>query len=189
MEKQFIKELQHQGVTFRYSRSPSLRKGKEIHAHHEIIYYLDGGATLLAGGIHQTLEKNTLIFVPKGSFHNLQIKNQDRYTRLTVSFSDLPILQDVLPLLDRIRIFREQELLLPAKVMIRELGEEKSAGQALTLYAAFLTLLSKISRSDEMSANTELLQEDVVSRCMAYIDTHFHEDLHVSDLAKAFFVS
>jgi len=190
MENTFTKEFEYQGVIFRYSRSPSLRKGNEIHAHHEIIYYMDGGATLLTGGIHQALERNTLIFVPKGSFHNLQLRYQERYTRLTVSFSDLPILSDVIPLLRGIRLSAHREVIYVAESMKGLLCEEATPGKGLALYGAFLSLISALTREYSRPAQEAGEASDgVVTRCMEYIDTHFAEDIRVSELAGRYYVS
>jgi AraC-like DNA-binding protein len=188
MEIGFTKEMQYEGVTFRYSRSPSLRKGNEIHAHHEIIYYIDGDATLLAGGIRKELEKNTLIFVPKGCFHNIKIKHQNNYIRLTIGFSDIPLLEEVLSHMDEIKLSCRPEVTAFADAIIKDMCGEFFAGKSLAVYASFLSMMSVLSK-EQMESIKGREANDVVSQCMAYIDGNFAENIKVSELAKKYYVS
>ena len=52
MNTKFIKSITAGGVTFRYSVGRSLARGKELHPHHEILYYLGGDAEFLSTEYH-----------------------------------------------------------------------------------------------------------------------------------------
>lgn len=188
METNFAKEKQYNQVYFRYSRGPSLRKGHEIHPHHEIIYYIDGDATFISRNSCTVLKKNTLIFVPKGFFHNFNIKQQDKYVRLTISFPDIPILDEVLMEVRDIIVTRTADVINFAEAIIKNVDGEPFTSQALSIYASFLSLMSELTKHQSPSPPPQS-DKNILSRCIAFIDEHFTENIAVSDLAKKYFVS
>ena len=188
MNVNFAKEQQYQQVYFRYSRGPSLRKGHEIHTHHEIIYYIDGDATFISGNSCTVLEKNTLIFVPKGYFHNFDIKQQDKYVRLTISFPDMPILDEVLAEAQDIIVTRSAEVISFAQAIIKNIDSNPLPAQSLSVYASFLSLMSELTRHRTTSVQLPP-KKNTLSECISFIDEHFTENIAVSDLAKKYFVS
>ena len=188
MNMNFVKEQQYKQVYFRYSRGPSLRKGHEIHPHHEIIYYIDGDATFISGNSSTVLEKNTLIFVPKGYFHNFNIKQQDKYVRLTISFPDIPILDEVLTEIGGIIVTRTADVINFAEAIIKTVDGNPFASQALSVYASFLSLMSELTKHQSVSIQPQS-EKNTLSQCIAFIDEHFTENIAVSDLAKKYFVS
>ena len=188
METFFSKEIQYRQTHFRYSRGPSLRKGHEIHPHHEIIYYIDGDATFISGNSCTVLEKNTLIFVPKGYFHNFNIKQQDKYVRLTISFPDIPILNEVLMEISDIIVTRNADVINFAKTIVKTIDGTPFTSQALSVYASFLSLMSELTRHQGASIQPKS-EKNALSLCIAFIDEHFTENITVSDLAKKYFVS
>ena len=184
----FLKEQQYKQVYFRYSRGPSIRKGHEIHPHHEIIYYIDGDATFISGNICTILEKNTLIFVPKGYFHNFNIKQQDKYVRLTISFPDIPILDEVLMEIRDIIVTRTADVINFAEAIIKNMDAPPFTSQALSVYASFLSLMSELTKHQSTFIQPQS-EKNTLSKCIAFIDEHFTENITVSDLAKKYFVS
>ena len=188
MDINFVKELQYGQAHFRYSRGPSLRKGHEIHSHHEIIYYIDGDATFISGDSSTELRANTLIFVPKGCFHNFKIKHQEKYMRLTVSFPSLPILDEVLESVDGIVITRATDVIKYAEAMIKSISDDSYAARSLSVFASFLSLISELTRvgNDHVASTGKM---GTVSQCIAFIDEHFAESISVSELAKRYYVS
>lgn len=188
MSINFVKEQQYSQVFFRYSRGPSLRKGHEIHPHHEIIYYIDGDATFISRNSYTVLKKNTLIFVPKGCFHNFDIKRQDNYVRLTISFPDIPILDEVLMEIRDIIVTRTADVINFAEAIIKNIDCTPFTSQALSVYASFLSLMSELTRHQSASIQPQS-EKNSLSQCIAFIDEHFTENITVSDLAKKYFVS
>ena len=188
MEMNFTKEKQYSQVHFRYSRGPSLRKGHEIHPHHEIIYYIDGDATFISRNSCTVLKKNTLIFVPKGFFHNFNIEKQDKYVRLTIAFPDIPILDEVLTEARDIVLTRATEVINFAEAIIRNIDSPPFTSQGLSVYALFLSLMVELTR--QKSNNDQPVSEkSILSQCIDFIDEHFTENIAVSDLAQKYFVS
>ena len=188
MDINFATEIRHEGASFRYSRGPSLRKGHEIHSHYEIIYYIDGDATFISGDDSVKLEKRTLIFVPKGCFHNFKIKHQNKYVRLTVSFPDLPILTTVFNELNGIVISREGQIIKHAENIIKNMTEPYFVAQGLSVFASFLSMMSELTKQQRAPVKTQG-QKSIASQCLAFIDEHFTENITVDELAKKYFVS
>ena len=188
MSNYFAEEQQYEQVYFRYSRGPSLRKGHEIHPHHEIIYYIDGDAAFISGNSYTALEKNTLIFVPKGFFHNFNIKRQDEYVRLTISFPDIPILEEVLGEIRDIVVTRAADVIGLADAIIKNISATPFVSQALSVYASFLSLMAELTKHQSAPIPPQS-EKNTLSKCIAFIDEHFTENITISDLAKKYFVS
>lgn len=188
MDTNFVKKIEYDQVYFRYSRGPSLRKGHEIHSHHEIIYYIDGDATFISGNHSVLLEKNTLIFVPKGHFHNFNIKNQDKYVRLTIAFPDISVLDALLGQICDIVITRDDDVIGFAEAIIKNLKCDFFVAQSLSIYASFLSLMSELTK-EQRTIILPKAEKSTVSQCLAFIDEHFEENIKVSDLAKSYYVS
>jgi cupin superfamily acireductone dioxygenase involved in methionine salvage len=72
----------------RYARGESIRRGNEIHPYHEILFFLDGGGKMLTEEFERSLEREALCIIPKNTYHRFQIQDENRYTRLVLSFDD-----------------------------------------------------------------------------------------------------
>ena len=89
MKQTFVKELEHDSIYFKYARGESSRSGKEFHLFHEIILFLGGEAELISETVNMKLKPNTLIFVPRETYHQLLISGDgDAYFRCVINFND-----------------------------------------------------------------------------------------------------
>lgn len=185
----------HSGVTFRYARGKSIRAGSEIHAYHEMLYYMGGGATFLSEHFQETLAEDTLLLIPKDTYHQFHIENQREYTRLVISFPDLPAANPLIgAAMTGIRVYAQLPEALTqllggmCGVLRMENASDEAAGTYL--YGAFLMLLSQLQMSLPPESAPQLRGSDqLISRCIAYIDAHLAQELTVEGLARAMNVS
>lgn len=182
MNTKFIKSLTYGGVTFRYSRGRSLAAGKELHPHHEILYYLGGDAEFLSTEYHLHPEHETLFVIPKEHFHNFRIGNEDSYTRLTLAFGDsaLPPEAD--------KVFSRTSVIIPTEETKKLLDSMckrmnafcESPSTPAFMYGAFLMLISLLA--DRGEGEKVLGDKSPVLECVRFIDEHFAEDMPLSRL-------
>ena len=93
MTRIFSDYIEAQGLLFKHARGVSDRSGKEFHAFHEIIYFLGGEAEFVSEKLHMPLQPETLIVIPKETYHQLVVLgDQQSYYRclLQISSHDLP---------------------------------------------------------------------------------------------------
>lgn len=193
MEKSFEKCLSYNEIFFRYSRSHSLMEGNEIHPYHEILYYLGGEATFICEGYQEPLSPGTLLVIPKETYHTFRIGDPANYTRLAITFSDLaPLSSRLCGILSGIRVIREPSAC--ARTVLSRMCEglqneaDRTVLEAL-LYGSLLLLLCEVGAEGGLLARTPRGDSPLVRRAIAYIDEHFAEEISVSTLAAALYVS
>lgn len=189
MKTTFIKTQCFGGVTFRYSRGPTLALGKELHSHHEILYYLGGEAEFLSTEYHLRPDPGTLFVIPKEHFHNFRIADEENYIRLTLAFGDSAMPFDVGEIFSDIRVIvpdDDMNKLLDA--MCEKMAEStEQHTTAVFMYGAFLMLLSQLDVRGEKEHS--MPDGSGVAECIRFIDEHFSEDLSTACLCDKMHIS
>ena len=107
MEHRYEEKLTYNQISFRYSKGKSHMTGNEIHPYHEILYYMDGDASFLSEKYQEDLSTGTLLLIPKASYHQFYIRNQNMYTRLAITFPDIDSTEGLLSsTMNEIKIIR-----------------------------------------------------------------------------------
>lgn len=187
-EKKFYNQ-----ISFRYAKGKSLRSGNEIHPYHEILYYINGGATLLSADFKEELSSGTLLIIPKEKYHNLYIKNQEQYIRLVINFPDSDAIKDIVPsAMSQIRIIKNinNNISYILNRMCDVICDKKNANTEAFLYGAFLSLICEISFDiTNATAPTMRKKEQLITRALKYIEDNYTSSLCIDDIAKKMFVS
>ncbi|MBQ2743657.1 MAG: helix-turn-helix domain-containing protein [Oscillospiraceae bacterium] len=190
METNFEKKIVYNEILFRYARGKSLVNGYEIHPYNEILFFIDGGGKLLTEYFEENLKNSTLIIIPKNTYHQLLISDQPNYIRLVLNFSDMelpmfpmnrikilhPLAYNISFLLERIRIVLEKD----------EFNENSST----LLYGAFLMLLSEVTSNLPYALIPQPRKSnELITKCIKYIDDNFASDITVEKISKEMNVS
>ncbi len=195
MSNYFEKIYKYNGITFRYAKGKSLRFGNEIHNYHEILYYIDGDAFFMSENIKEKLNKESLIIVPKECYHNFNVRDQENYTRLVISFYGLNEFEELQNLLSqKIQIITDIKgnLLNTLNRMTSIINDERSDNnKSVYLYGAFLTLVADIiyGMSKEFLTLNSKQNNYILIRCIHYINTHLSENITIENLSKTIGVS
>ena len=89
MQNKFLIELENEGFYFKYAKGDSSRNGKEFHLFYEIILFLGGKAELISETVNTTLMPNTLVVIPKETYHQVKILGDpDDYLRCIINFHE-----------------------------------------------------------------------------------------------------
>ena len=87
MEDLFSHRIYAENISFKHARGVSDRSGKEFHIYHELILFLDGDAEFISEDLHMRVKPETLIVIPKETYHQMVIHgNQERYYRCVLQF-------------------------------------------------------------------------------------------------------
>ena len=157
---------------------------RELHTYHEILYIIDGNVTLLTEQFQQHLSAGTLIVIPRGQYHFFRI-HSDTFSRLKISLPNAPELS----VFSQVRILTENAVdrhLIDR--MLSALSENENNEQSgLILYGALWTLLAGAAESPRNPNPRDA--SHLISRAVAFIDSHLTESVSVSTLAKELLVS
>ena len=188
----FENKKSYENVFFRYAKGPSIASGNEIHPYNEILYYIDGEATFLSEKFSEKLENGTLLVIPKETYHNFRVENQERYTRFVINFDDVPngegMAQDAMK---KMRIIKNpgREAVRVLEKMIRLAGLPGEHTET-AMYGAFLELLYELFASNK---NAELPKErgrgEFITRCLSLANEEFLDGITSMSAAKKMSVS
>ena len=188
--KIFDHRINSDPVRFKYAKGVSLRTGKEFHPYHEIILFLGERAELFSDSGHTSVEANTLIVIPRETYHQLNIVGDpEAYHRCVVDFPDLPELQGLIDqVMTRLcvsEVSREVAFLFQKLIKIAENPADPET-DALLLRSCLPLLLSELPR-EGIDWHSDL--HPIAARSLSYINAHLSEELSVEAVAKQLNVS
>lgn len=188
MDTKFVKQTSYGGITFRYSKGSSLMSGRELHPYHEILYYLDGDAEFLSGDIRTRAEPGTLFVIPKEHFHKFVIGDSEKYTRLTLSISDIGSEEELLSNFSSIMVIKPPSSILRiAEDMHRRMKDSlHHPATPSFMYGATLMLLSELS---EVEKGEPAPSPSHLAECVRFIEEHFTRELTTQMIAESMHMS
>lgn len=163
--------------------------GNEIHPYHEILYCMDGEVTFLSERFQEKLSGPTLLLIPKECYHQFCIGNQNTYTRLVITFPDISDIDDLISFsMTDIQIVSKPnaqlEYLLQKMCQIT-CCDNPAEEHRVFLYGAFFMLLAELKLGKVELISPRLREKDqLITKCIQYIDVHFIENLSAEMLAK-----
>lgn len=178
--------IKSENAWFWYARGDESVRGKEFHIHHEIALFLGGEAEFITDQIHIKLQPNTLLVIPKETYHQLVLTGErEQYLRCVLSFDDTP---ELLPLIAQ-SMWELRVLEADRKTAdLFDLLIHSNENDSILLGAALVVLLTMISRNDVQSLK-ELPQNTTVIDAVRFINEHLCEDLPISRIAQSCYVS
>lgn len=190
----FERIVNYNKITFRYAKGKSLVTGDEIHPYYEILYYMKGDATFLSEQFEKVLEEGSLIIIPKETYHKFQIENHEDYTRLVFNFPDITELDDLINgVLSNIKIIENvgpNIMHLLNRIIEILTDEEQEDHQKPLLNASLHMLLAELNvGKSPMFAPLMHQSDQLISRCIQYIDTNFAKGITVEQISKKMCVS
>ena len=184
MDGLFSNYIHFQDFTFKHARGVSDRTGKEFHIYHEIIYFLDGEAEFISENLHMHLSPETLIIIPKETYHQMIIHgDQKRYHRCLLQFTDREEYARLISRnLDRITALNGDEEI---RYLFRKLitACDQADAEAPQLLRSVLTiLLCALKGKHELTAE-ENFQTDFIRRATDYINRNLDKKILISEIA------
>lgn len=189
MQSKFLTEFMHDDIYFKYAKGDSSRNGKEFHLFHEIILFLGGEAELISETVNLTLTPNTLVFIPKATYHQVKISgNPDEYLRCILNFSNanLPLDNEQFY---KIGIYDASDIIKGLFDDLIKLSNEQSSISSLTVSRSFLdVILFEMSAQKERSALETKLSETTL-KAINFIEENLSSSLTVESIASVCHIS
>lgn len=178
------------GIKYCYSRKPIIDE-REIHPYHEILYYLDGGATFICEGFTKKLSPNTLILIPRDTYHFFRLDHPEKFERLKISFNNIAGFEELLHReLSCIRIFDilNEKTLSISNAICENLPQiEVSEKNQAFLHGSLLLLLSSIEADDCKAQEKE--RDRLIGKTLTHIENNISKDLSTEAVARIVGVS
>lgn len=185
MNALFSEQIQADGILYKHARGASDRSGKEFHTFHEIVLFLGDKATFISEKIHTEILPNTLIVIPKESYHQFIIHGDpNSYYRCVLHFDDS---EELLPLitcsLREITFAKAGRKLLSYYETLNTLTKEPSPHRALVLKSVLTLLLNELTIQESTSQQGES-QNPVVCQAISYINKNIDQALPIERISR-----
>lgn len=180
----FAHYIKAEGVAFKHARGLSDKSGKEFHVYHEIILFLGGEAELISENVHLALAPNTLIVIPRETYHQMRIKgDQQSYYRCILNFEDLPELSPLMgeAMRELVTITADEKIAYLFATLIKHANTDNESSKII-LRSALALLLGEIE-AGKSAQTSEIVQNELVRRAVSYIGSHLGSRITAKDVA------
>lgn len=189
MKQLFKHYIKTENIIFKYASGESEKTGKEFHTFNEIILFLDGCAELIGENIHTKIEPNTLIVIPKETYHQVIIKdNPENYLRCTLSFFDDADTKSLTQSLEKIKLIEYDS---DFKYIFGKLIENSKTENALSqtaLKAYLILILYEIGLKKDIFIK-ETSQNLLITSVISHINENLSKNITIKEIAKAHNIS
>ncbi len=189
----FAEFIHSEQALFKHAKGMRDIFGLEFHPFHEIFLFLDGEAEFISGSFRTTLKNNSLVIIPKESFHHFVVNcPEHEYHRYVLNFSPFGNLQAlieekmkdvcVLPVTDgQLDRFKRLEKYTQSNDQYKK---------ELVLEAALTDILLDIepTEADEISS-IPLSINPIIKKAVEYININANKITRIEEIAAAVNVS
>jgi len=177
----FINSIVCKNTLFRHAKGESIESGKEFHSYNEIILFLGGDGEFISENIHTSLDPDSIIFIPKETYHQLIIHNSpEEYYRCVINFNTQ----------DGLEPFFKEKLKRPfitkqndaTRYLFDRLKKSVNHPCAKEILEASVTMLLCELEVNDTDISTP--QSEVVRKAVCYIDKHINESITVDEIAS-----
>ena len=186
----FTNRLQSKTIFFKHARGISDQSGKEFHPYHEIILFLGKEATFITESIHTPLTPNTLVLIPKETYHQLVVHGDpNEYYRCILQFEETAdtagLVRDALSEARVLSFDREVEYLVRRLMQLAAASHPRSD---LLLQSCLILLLDKLTGLPPEPA-PHALPSELIQNTIHYINTHPGSNITIPEIATKYNVS
>ncbi len=183
MEKLLDNEFEWGGISFFYSNGGKVRE-RRIHTRYEMTRLLGGEVVFMSEKHRLPLKKDTLLLIPKDTYHTFDYKRIDDFERTVIFFDTDGVLAPIATRLTDIMVIEEPERI--SKKLLDELVEilktsRPDREQMLSAYSLFLSVLIRETSKKCMKYAHE--RTSVVSDAVDYINDNLSSRLDIELLS------
>ena len=187
----FIEFIKTENITFKHAKEQRDILGKEFHSFHEIFFLLSGNAEFISDSGKLDLFPNTLVTIPKETFHQFIEEDTNDYYRCVFSFDDMKEFDELIKLkMGRAYttpMSEEMKRLLNKLISAKHKKLTECEQQVLvkSVFGQLLVELPYSNEAQEASPNFHPLAHSAIN----YIHAHILESIQISDIAAELHVS
>ena len=186
--KVFADFIHANNVIFKHANGMRDIFGLEFHPFYEIFLFLGGDAELISGSFRTTLEKNSLVIIPKESFHHFVVLGpEDEYHRYVLNFTPFGRLQNLIEekMKEVCIIPADEEMLSHFKWLERYANDSDQYKKELLLEAALTEILLSIDTAKSREIEDSIFAiNPFVAKAVKYINSNVCSISCMEDVAK-----
>ena len=185
LNKTFFYELGGENIYFYYASGKSKAMGKEFHTFYEIILFLEGEAHLITDKLNMEIEPDTVILIPKETYHQLIIKgNENNYLRCVFQFDSTPFLQTDL---SDIKVFKINKKIETLYNILIDKAKAKAKNPDITLKSALALITDNLPKKEAIMPVTEHV--GLAAKVVEYINQNIDKQFTSNDIANKLHIS
>lgn len=186
MKQNFKYYIKDRDIIFKYAFGPTEETNKEFHSFNEIILFLEGDAELISENIHSKILPDTLIVIPKETYHQVIIKGDaQNYHRCTLHFPDIPeFIINSKNSSGKIFLAEYNSDFIFMFEKLIKISKSPTLNANVQLRALLSLILCEMSTkyTDNCNQNT---QSELLLAVIGYINQNLNRDISVQTIARA----
>lgn len=192
MDEIYAKFIRTEEISFKHAKGMRDIFGKEMHPYHEIFLFMGGDAEFISETGKETLMPDTIVIIPKETFHQFVVWGPEKeYRRCVFNFDSVSELNELIACrMDRIRLIQNPEL---TKLFgkLRNLAEKTPVQPEtdILMKALFAQILVGIPTEDENRDSGSSAFHEITGKVLALINEDIAADLSVAGLATVLHIS
>ena len=176
----------------KYAKGKPAVVDREFHDYDEIVLFLGGNSQLISKDIQLTLTPQTVIFIPKESFHQFIVSDSDNYIRCILAFNLETEAEELRQTLKQISVIpNPSKAMLSLFDMLISYTSKKLSNKEWKLIieacANQLLIEHKLFSSEKIEENLTL--SGVTRAALDFIDENFASELSLETISKKLGVS
>jgi len=182
----FEKFINSKNISLKFARGVSSMKGREFHPYNEIIYFFGESAYLFSETVSTVIRPNTLIVIPKETYHQLNIiGKEDEYERCVLHFYDIPEIDELIKnTLKELYITETNEGLNFLFDRLKKIADKNDEENTDEILKAVLILVLNEFKSENIVHQTVPEVNSLVQKSVLYIAENIGDDLSISRISK-----
>lgn len=181
----FSNHITGENLNFKYAKGISCHSGKEFHPFHEIVLFMGGEAEFISETVHTKIKPQTIVVIPKETYHQFVIKgDQSQYLRCVFQFDETSQNKEFINNNIKKIIMTDSDKyisMLFDKLILLSRNSDNFSSQ---IAEATLTLIiDAIATKDFADSNFEP-NNKITTAAIKYIGERLTEKLCVEDIAK-----
>ena len=189
----FAEFIHTKSAMFKHAKGMRDIFGLEFHPFHEIFLFIDGDAEFISGSFRTKLKRNSLVIIPKESFHHFVVNGpEEEYHRYVLNFTPFGNLQSLIEekMKDIYVIPISDELLAHFKRLDKYAQSNNQYKKELVLEAALTDILLEFEppEKDAFDSST-LLINPIIKKAVEYINGNTSKISRMEEIAAAVNVS
>lgn len=189
----FAKYIRSNDVIFKHAKGMRDIYGLEFHPYHEIFLFLDGDAEFISGTFRTVLEKNSLVIIPKESFHHFVVHGpEEDYHRCVLNFGTFDELSTLIEekIQDVCILPAGDEMCALFQKLCKHTSEGDTYKKELLLKAVFTEILFEIDTSPGHQNEEEHMSiNPIIKEAVKFINKNASRISHIRNVAAAVNVS
>ena len=186
MNTYFENELSYHGLSVYFGNNPKITD-REIHTYYEVMFYMDTDTFFLTEEGQQPLKNNTLLIMPKETYHFIKLDENKSFLRLKISIPEsLVNTMPIQELLSQIRVIEKptESVIGLINQLQLNLKQGYSKKRSFYAYSVVLLILAELNLYDSTKTIAKTTKEtNVITHILDYISIHLEEDLTIGMLS------